>query len=220
MSSLAEQIRTLVLNGDLSPGDKLDEQVLAERFEVSRTPVREALRQLASTGLIELRPRRGAYVSALTSAQREEIFIAMTELEATCSRLAAMSMAPLERRNLQRMHETMGELAGRGLVEEFERANEILHAMISKGAHNAVLSDLTTALRERLRPYRNTQFRSAGRLSHSHGEHDAIVRAIVSGDPAKAHAAMLHHLGQAGGAFREALSGPIEDDHFLPVEWG
>lgn len=91
--------------------------------------------------------------------------------------------------------------------------------MISKGAHNEVLSELTTSLRERLRPYRNTQFRSTGRLSFSHGEHDAIVRAIVSGDPAKAHAAMLHHLGQAGGAFRETLSGPIEDDQFQPIEW-
>ena len=83
-----------------------------------------------------------------------------------------------------------------------------------------MLSDLTTSLRERLRPYRNTQFRSTGRLTRSHGEHDAIVRAIVSGDPAKAHAAMLHHLGQASGAFREALSGPVDDDQFMPVEWG
>ena len=66
MSRLAEQIRGLVLNGDLSPGAKLDEQMLAERFDVSRTPVREALRQLASTGLIELKPRRGAYVSSLS----------------------------------------------------------------------------------------------------------------------------------------------------------
>ncbi len=220
MSSLAEQIRMLVLNGDLSPGAKLDEQMLAERFDVSRTPVREALRQLTSTGLIELRPRRGAYVSALTSEQRDEIFIAMTELEATCSRLAAMSMAPIERRNLQRMHETMGELASRGLVEEFETANEVLHAMISKGAHNDVLSDLTASLRERLRPYRNTQFRSTGRLNRSHAEHDAIVRAIVSGDPAKAHASMLHHLGQAGGTFREALSGSPDDSHFQSADWG
>ena len=138
MSSLAEQIRALVLNGDLSPVAKLDEQMLAERFDVSRTPVREALRQLASTGLIELKPRRGAFVSSLTSDQREEIFVAMSELEATCCRLAAMSMAPLERRNLQRMHETMGELAASGLVEEFEEANEVLHSMISKGAHNEV----------------------------------------------------------------------------------
>ncbi len=220
MSSLAEQIRALVLNGDLSPGAKLDEQMLAERFEVSRTPVREALRQLASTGLIELRPRRGAYVSSLSPAQREETFLAMIELEATCSRLAAMSMAPLERRNLQRLHESMGELAAAGLVDEFEEANEILHDMISRGAHNAVLSELTESLRERLRPYRNTQFRSAGRLTRAHAEHDAMVRAIVSGDPAKAHAAMLHHLGQAGGTFKEALTGALEDSELRSADWG
>ena len=219
MSRLAEQIRGLVLNGDLSPGAKLDEQMLAERFDVSRTPVREALRQLASTGLIELKPRRGAYVSSLSPSQREETFHAMIELEATCSRLAAMSMAPLERRNLQRLHETMGELAAGGRVEEFEQANEVLHSMISKGAHNEVLSELTASLRERLRPYRNTQFRSAGRIGHSHAEHDAIVRAIVSGDPVKAHAAMLHHLGRAGGAFQETLSETLDDSRFQAADW-
>ena len=77
------------------PGSKLDEQDLAYRFAVSRTPVREALRQLASSGLIELRPRRGAYVSALTAPQVEDFFVAMSEMEAVCARLAAMSMVHL-----------------------------------------------------------------------------------------------------------------------------
>ncbi len=205
MSSLAERIRELVLNGDLAPGAKLDEQVLAERFEVSRTPVREALRQLASTGLIELRPRRGAYVSALTPPQMDEFFAAMSELEATCARLAAMSMVPVERRNLQRLHENMGEMASRDLVEEFEDANELLHSMICSGAHNEVLAEMTASLRDRLRPHRNTQFRKPGRLSRSQAEHDVIVRSIISGDPVRAHAAMLHHLGQAGASFQEVL---------------
>jgi DNA-binding GntR family transcriptional regulator len=79
---------------------------------------------------------------------------------------------------------------------------------------------LTASLRERLRPYRNTQFRSTGRLNRSHAEHDAIVRAIISGDPVKAHAAMLHHLGQASDAFQEALSSPLDDNAFRPAEWG
>ncbi len=60
---------------------------------------------------------------------------------------------------------------------------------------------MTEQLRTRRRPYRNTQFRSPGRLSHSQEVHDAVVRAIVSGDPARAHASMLHHLGQASASF-------------------
>ncbi len=201
MSGLTDDIRELVLSGEIQPGAKLDEQALAARFQVSRTPVREALRELASTGLIELRPRRGAFVASLTPDQLDDIFVAMVELEATCARLAAMSMLPAERRDLQRLHESMGQMAERELVEQFGLANEQLHAMIFLGAHNPVLAELTEQLRNRRRPYRNTQFRSPGRLVHSQQEHDAVVRAIVSGDPSRAHASMLHHLGQASASF-------------------
>lgn len=204
MTTLVEQIRSLVLDGELRPGMQLEEQVLADRFEVSRTPVREALRQLASTGLIELRPRRGAFVAELTPAQLDDMFVAMVELEATCARLAAMSMAPLERRNLQRLHESMGQMARRELVDDFEAANEQLHSMICDGAHNIVLAEMTASLRDRRRPYRGSQFRSPGRLVHSHEEHEALVRAIVAGDPAQAHAAMLHHLDRASQSFQQA----------------
>ena len=98
---LAEAIVESVLSGEFPPGLRLDEGMLADRYGVSRTPVREALRQLASTGLIELKPRRGATVATATSAQLEALFGAMAEIEATCARLAAMSMTPIERRRLQ-----------------------------------------------------------------------------------------------------------------------
>ena len=212
MNGLAKDIRELVLSGEIQPGARLDEQALAGRFSVSRTPVREALRQLASTGLIELKPNRGAYVVQLTADQLDEILVAMIELEATCARLAAMSMLPAERRNLQRLHESMALLAERGQVDEFGLANEDLHTMICRGAHNSVLAEMNEQLRNRRRPYRNTQFRSPGRLIHSQEEHEAVVRAIVSGDPARAHASMLHHLGQASASFErmtaEAEPGP------------
>ena len=211
MNGLANDIRDLVLSGEIPPGAKLDEQALADRFSVSRTPVREALRQLASTGLIELKPNRGAYVAQLTSDQLDEIFVAMIELEATCARLAAMSMLPAERRNLQRLHESMALLAEHGQVDAFGLANEELHTMICRGAHNAVLADLNEQLRNRRRPYRNTQFRSPGRLVHSQQEHEAVVRAIVSGDPARAHASMLHHLGQASASFEKMAAGAEAD---------
>src|SRR6516165_1571234 len=105
--TLAEQIEALVLSGELLPGSKLDEQGLAQRFQVSRTPIREALRQLASGGLIELKVNRGAFVAEVTPERLEEMFVAMAEMEATCARLAAMSMTPVERRGLQRLHENM-----------------------------------------------------------------------------------------------------------------
>src|SRR6202167_3341820 len=102
---LADEIAASILSGEFRPGVRLDEKTLAQRYAVSRTPVREALRQLASTGLIDVKPRRGATVAKATSAQLENLFGAMAELEATCARLAAMSMTPFERRRLQNAHE-------------------------------------------------------------------------------------------------------------------
>src|ERR1700760_3581580 len=83
---LADAIADSVLSGEFEPGLRLDEGMLAERYGVSRTPVREALRQLAPTGVIEVKPRRGATVAKATSAELEKLFGAMAEIEATCAR--------------------------------------------------------------------------------------------------------------------------------------
>lgn len=206
MSELVAALERLVLSGELPPGSKLDEQGLAQRFSVSRTPVREALRRLASTGLIELRHHKGAFVSLMTPEKLEQMFVAMAELEATCARLAAMTMAPVERGRLQRLHESMGEMALKGAIEDFVEANDALHNLIYSGAHNAFLEETTSNLRRRLAPYRRAQFRTTGRLARSHQEHDIVVRAIVTGDPARAHAAMLHHVDQVGASFEKLLT--------------
>src|SRR5271170_6622664 len=136
---LAEAIVESVLSGEFPPGLRLDEHMLAERYGVSRTPVREALRQLASTGLIEVKPRRGATVAKATSAQLENLFGAMAELEATCARLAAMSMTPFERRRLQNAHETMAAIVQRDDRDAYAVANVGFHSQIYSGAHNEVL---------------------------------------------------------------------------------
>jgi DNA-binding GntR family transcriptional regulator len=203
MTTLAEEIESLILSGELAPGSRLDEQSLAQRFEVSRTPVREALRRLANTGLIDLKPNRGAFVATITAERLEEMFVAMAELEATCARLASMSMTPIERRGLQRLHENMAEMVERALVDEFTAANETFHNMIYAGAHNSWMEEATLSLRRRLAPYRRAQFRTPGRIARSHAEHDAVVKAVISGEPARAHAAMLHHVDLVGASFEK-----------------
>jgi DNA-binding GntR family transcriptional regulator len=114
VDKLAEDLAETILSGEFAPGYRLDEQALAQRYSVSRTPVREALRQLATTGLIEIRPRRSAIVAKVSPAQLEELFVAMGELEAGCARLAAMSMTLSERRALQTLHDEMRLIAERG----------------------------------------------------------------------------------------------------------
>ena len=191
---LADAIAESVLSGEFQPGFRLDEYRLAERYGVSRTPVREALRQLASTGLIDVKPRRGATVANATSSQLETLFAAMAEIEAACARLAAMSMTPIERRRLQGMQEAMAALILQDDHEAYAAANIAFHTQIYLGAHNPILSDFATSLRRRLAPFRRAQFRTEGRTSRSHVEHAAVVKSILACDAAAAHAAMFHHM--------------------------
>jgi DNA-binding GntR family transcriptional regulator len=202
---LAAAIADGILNGTLEPGLRLDEATLAQQHGVSRTPVREALRQLAMSGLIDMRPRKGAVVSKATPEQIESLFVAMAEMEATCARLAAMSMTPVERRRLQARHEAMMALAAAGDPDAYSDANNAFHSAIYAGAHNAPLAEFTVGLRRRVGPFRRAQFRMEGRLLRSSQEHDAVVRAILSGDAAAAHASMLHHVSLVEDAF-EAFS--------------
>ena len=203
--TLAEKLATAIadgiLAGTLKPGIRLDEVSLAQQHGVSRTPVREALRQLTTSGLIDMRPRKGAIVSKATREQVENLFVAMAEMEATCARLAAMTMTPIERRRLQARHEAMMELAAAGNPEAYSDANVAFHSAIYAGAHNAPIAEFAMGLRRRVGPFRRAQFRVEGRLLKSNQEHDAVVRAIVAGDAATAHSAMLHHVSLVEDAF-------------------
>ena len=198
---LAGEIAASVLSGEFRPGLRLDEKMLAKRYAVSRTPVREALRQLASTGLIDIKPRRGATVVRTSSAQLETMFGAMAEIEATCARLSAISMTPLERRRLAAFHESMFKPVEQDDAEAFTAANLELHMQIYLGAHNDILADFATSLRRRLAPFRRAQFQTEGRLSRSHEEHRQVVKAIVAGNSSAAHAAMFDHMSLVEQSF-------------------
>lgn len=200
---LADQIADAILEGTLAPGARLDEASLAERFGVSRTPVREALRQLTTSGLIIIRPRRGAVVATATGEQLRALFVAMGEIEATCARLCALSMTPLERRALGALSERMGALARRSDHGAYLDANQLFHTAIYRGSHNPVLEEFATSLRRRLAPFRRAQFRAPGRLKKSHDEHAIVVAAILKGDATAAHAAMIHHVSLVEIAFDE-----------------
>jgi DNA-binding GntR family transcriptional regulator len=198
---LAADIADAIIAGELAPGLRLDEHTLAQRYSVSRTPVREALRQLDASGLIEVRPRRGAVVAIMTAAQVEELFVAMGELEATCARLCAISMTPIERRRLGALHDRMGAFVSTDDRHGYVEGNEAFHSAIYAGTHNKVIADIAAGLRRRLGPHRRAQFRAPGRLERSHAEHGTVVACIQSGDAGAAHAAMLHHVSLVEEAF-------------------
>ena len=196
--TLADELRlTLaddIVRGLLLPGAALDETELARRFGVSRTPVREAIRQLAASGLVEVRPHRGAVVARPSEERLLGMFEAMAELEALCAGLAAERMTPAERGALEAVHEELRALIQAGDPQRYHEVNEAFHAAIYAGTHNAYLAEMTHATRSRVQPFRRAQFRNLGRLAKSHVEHDRVVLAILRGDRAGAAGAMRVHI--------------------------
>lgn len=183
-----------IVRGVLPPGVALDETQLAQRFNVSRTPVREALRQLAASGLIATRAHRGAVVARPSTAQLHDMFESMAELEALCAGLAAERMTGAERQALEQLHEELRKLSYLGDPQRFHEVNETFHDSIYAGSHNSHIAELTLATRIRVQPFRRAQFRNLGRLAKSHAEHDRVVVAILRGDRAAATKAMREHI--------------------------
>lgn len=188
------QLADEIVRGVLEPGAALDETELAKRFGVSRTPVREAIRQLAASGLIEARAHRGAVVAQPDADHVAGMFEVMAELEALCAGYAAERMTAPERQALAELHEKLRVMSHVGDPDSFHEFNEIFHNAIYAGSHNPHLAEITLATRRRVQPYRRAQFRNAGRLAKSWAEHDQVVTAINRGDRIGAAQAMRLHI--------------------------
>jgi DNA-binding GntR family transcriptional regulator len=188
------QLADDIVRGTLAPGATLDEMELARRFSVSRTPVREAIRMLAASGLVEVRAHRAAVVARPTPEHLAGMFEAMAELESLCAGYAAERMSSAERRALEDVHDKLRELIQAGDPQRYHEINEGFHATIYAGAHNAYLAELTLATRARVQPFRRAQFRNLGRLAKSHVEHDRVVQAILRGERTLAAQTMHAHI--------------------------
>lgn len=198
----AEEIRRglaeRIISGELPPGTPLDESQIAGDFSVSRTPVREALRLLAASGLVDQRPHAKALVAKPDEAELAGMFEVMAYLEALCAGLAALAMTRDERTALDGLHEEMSAIVRDGDTRGYAEANDLFHTRIYDGAHNGYLSEITRSTRQRLQPFRRAQFGALGRLSKSHSEHGLIVEAILRGDRNEAEAAMRSHIAIVG----------------------
>ena len=182
-----------IVSGRCPPGSHLNEQKIADRFKVSRTPVREAVRYLASTGLVEMRPRRGAFVSEVPTVRLLQMFEAMTELEGSCARLAARRMRPQEKEHLSAIHNSYAELACAEHADAYYDASLEFHRLIFLGTHNEFLAEYAVRLFNQLAGYRRGQLRSGERAQHSFREHTAVLEAIIEGDGDLAAERMRQH---------------------------
>jgi DNA-binding GntR family transcriptional regulator len=195
------QLADEIVRGVLPPGFALDETDIARRFSVSRTPVREALRQLVASGLVESRAHRGAVVAQPSFGRLTEMFEAMAELEALCAGLAAERMPAGDRQKLEAIHDELRVLSHAGNPERFHAVNERFHNAIYAGSQNGYIAEMTLATRVRVQPFRRAQFRNLGRLAKSQAEHDRVVVAIMRGDKTGASAAMRAHIDLVRGEY-------------------
>jgi DNA-binding GntR family transcriptional regulator len=199
--ALAAALAAQITAGRLPPGAALEEERLAAAHGVSRTPVREALRLLAATGLVEQRPRRVAVVARPEPGRLAEMFQAMAELEAACAALCATAMTRAAKARLVARHAAMAALVAAEALDRYRAANVAFHEALYAGAGNGYLAELAGATRRRLAPFRAAQLAGGDRLAASHAEHGAIVAAILAGDGAAAAAAVRRHLANTEGAW-------------------
>ncbi len=204
--TLRESIEEMIAVGKLSPGQRLDEVTLAEEFGVSRTPIREALIQLASMGIIVMRPHRGAVVAEIGPQQLIEMFEVMAEFEAMCGKLAARRMSPAEHVALLNAHQACKGARDAADSDEYFYMNEAFHEQIYAGSHNAFLAEQARCLHRRLRPYRRLQLRVRDRLATSYSEHDGIVQAIIAGDGDRTAELLRDHIVIQGQRFADLVA--------------
>jgi DNA-binding GntR family transcriptional regulator len=203
---LREKIEEEIATGTLRPGTRLDEAELAGRFGVSRTPIREALIQLASMGILEIRPRRGAIVPELSPHRLIEMFEVMAELEAMCGRLAARRMSDADHRALVDAHEACKAARNSGNADAYYFKNETFHHVIYTGSHNSFLSEHASTLHRRLRPQRRLQLRVRDRVANSFAEHEAVVAALLAGDAERAAEQLRKHVLVQGERFADLMA--------------
>lgn len=206
----ANEIRNVlqeeIESGKLAPGTSLDERALATRFLVSRTPVREALQQLAARDLVRIAPRQGMTVARLTISQVRAIMETVGELEALSAKLAARRVDDPLRKELDIAINRGQEAAVHGGSAEYSIANTFFHETIYGGSRNPYLAELIRNARRQIQRYRIRDFHTKAQISKSLKDHLQIARAIQEGDELLAEKAMLLHVPAGSTGFSEFLA--------------
>ncbi|MBP5858445.1 FCD domain-containing protein [Marivibrio halodurans] len=206
-----EGLEQLILTGELADGAHLDEVRLATRFDVSRTPLREALQALSASGLVELIPNRGAFVRNPGIQEMVEMFEVMAELEGMCGRLAARRVSETALAEIDGAAARCEDALAQGDSDEYYRRNERFHQLLYAASGNGFLAKEALRLQKRLQPYRRMQLRVRGRMPQSMAEHREILDAIRAGDATRAERALRAHVAVQGEKFNDLLAslGPV-----------
>ncbi|MEX1004335.1 MAG: GntR family transcriptional regulator [Acidimicrobiia bacterium] len=207
------RLRQELANGDIHPGQQLRQVEIAERYGVSPTPVREALRLLEADGAIRYSPHRGATVTELSPQELSDLYLMRSAMEAMLTRLAAERATPEEIRDVRTLHE---DLAGRGgdtPADELSRLNREFHLSVLRLGSELITQHVVTPLWHGFLPPSKSQWRSADSNTRFVAEHERIVAALEKGDADEAEVAMTDHL-------RTAMKMREADGDFGPASTG
>ena len=203
---LLDEIEQLRMDGKILPGEKLDETILAKKFGVSRTPVREAIRALTAIGLVETAGRQGAEVSEVSVSMLIEMFELMAVLEGMCAQLAARRATKDEKSEMYVTHEHLKSTFERGDHKEFYMVNSNFHDQLYSASHTQFLAGQAYRLRRRLSPYRMRVTYQPGRMRATLSEHLEIISAVNEGDSKLAMDAAQSHVRLIGNDLEDFIA--------------
>jgi DNA-binding GntR family transcriptional regulator len=191
---VAERLRILIDSGELAPGTRLNEIELCNTMGVSRTPLREAIRSLATEGLIELQPNRGAIVSIVSQEDVTEILPIMASLEGLGGRLAAMHMDQSKIVQVRKIHNQMISHYKNNEVAEYFETNRLIHELITEGSGNQTLVDTINSLSAKVRRARFTAQMTKESWAKAVSEHEEMIAALEAQDPDRLEAILVQHV--------------------------
>ena len=200
---VAAKLRERIFAGELAPGSFIDEPTLCSELEISRTPLREALKVLTAEGLLRHEPRRGCFVSQITERDLDEIFPVIALLEGRCAFEAASNATDADLAALDQLHERLQRSARAKRINEYYETNFAIHEAIILLANNRWLAQVIGDLRKIVKLARLQQLHAPGRLEQSLSEHMAVYAALKAHDAEGAEAAMRTHLTRQRVALRE-----------------
>lgn len=202
---VVDRLRDMIVEGELDPSTRINEKALCERFGISRTPLREALKVLSSEGLVELTPNRGATVASFTPEDLDETFPIMGALEALSGEIACQQITDTEIAEVRALHYQMVLHYQKGELHEYFQINQAIHEKILAATHNATLSNIYSSLAGRVSPARFRANMSKPRWAEAVEEHENILRALEARDGPTLSRLLKIHLANKRETVREAL---------------
>ena len=193
---VAERLRTMLVEGLIQPGAKLNERELCEKLRVSRTPLREAIKLLAAEGLVDLLPNRGAVAVKLTEADVMNTFEVLAMLEGMSGELAAQRVTDEEIAEIQALHYEMMACFSRRDLSGYYSLNARIHSAINNAARNPVLINTYRSINARVQSLRFRTNQNETKWQLAMKEHERMLEALAAHDPAALRAVLVAHLNR------------------------